>query len=411
MKFGCIGEHLAHSFSKEIHNKIGEYDYILREVEKEKLDEFMKNRDFLGINVTIPYKVDVMPYLHEISPMAQKIGSVNTVVNKDGFLFGYNTDFLGMSALIKKTGLDLKEKKVLVLGTGGTSKTAVAVSKELGALKVITVGRTGKNGSATYEQVYKNHTDAQVIINTTPCGMYPNIDDCPIDVSVFDSLEGGVDAIYNPLRSVFVQNLQKRGLPAQGGLYMLVAQAVYAAEKFMDKTYGEKIIDDIYEKILKSKQNIVLTGMPGCGKSTLGKIIAKKTGREFIDTDNYIELKTGMHPSHIISTKGIDAFRNIESEAISSLSAKSGFIIATGGGAVLKSENVDSLKKNGKIYFIDRPLKDIVPTDDRPLSSSREELKKRYDERYDIYCSTSDEIIKVTEDAEKTAQIICGEYL
>ncbi|MBQ8526205.1 MAG: shikimate dehydrogenase [Clostridia bacterium] len=406
MKFGCIGEHLAHSFSKEIHNKIGEYDYILREVARDELDRFMTERDFLGINVTIPYKLDVIPHLYEISPQAKEIGAVNTIVNKDGRLYGYNTDFFGMSALIRKIGLELKGKKVLILGTGGTSKTANAVARSMEAGEVITVGRTGKNGSVTYEEVYEKHTDAQIIINTTPCGMYPNIDGCPVDVHLFPNLEGAMDAIYNPLRPVFVQQVQKRGLPAEGGLYMLVAQAVYAAEKFMGKTYGTEIIDDIFNQLVAQKENIVLTGMPGSGKTTVGKILADKTGFEFVDTDEYIEHKTGRHPSAIISSEGIEAFRDMESDAIHEISAKSGCVIATGGGAILRSENVDWLKQNGKIYFIDRPLEDIIPTDDRPLSSSPEDLERRYNERYDIYCTTADEVIKVSSDAEGVAEMI-----
>lgn len=408
MKFGCIGEHLAHSFSKEIHNKIGEYDYILREVAREDLDEFMTDRDFEGINVTIPYKLDVIPHLYEISPMAKEIGAVNTIVNKEGKLYGYNTDFSGMSALIHRIGLDLKGKKVLILGTGGTSKTANAVARSMEASEVINAGRTGKNGSVTYEEVYKSHTDAQIIINTTPCGMYPNTEGCPIDVWQFPKLEGAMDAIYNPLRPVFVQQVQKRGLPAEGGLYMLVAQAVFAAEKFMNKPYGTEIIDDIFNRLTAQKQNIVLTGMPGSGKTTVGKILAQETGFEFIDTDEYIEQKTGKHPSEIINSMGIDAFRDMESEAIREISSKSACIIATGGGAILREENVDWLKQNGRIYFMDRPIEDIIPTDDRPLSSSREELEKRYNERYHIYCSTADETVKVDADAATIARRICN---
>ena len=406
MKFGCIGEHLAHSFSKEIHNKIGDYEYELREVAKDKLNEFMQERAFLGINVTIPYKLDVIPHLYEISPQAEEIGAVNTIVNKDGKLYGYNTDFFGMSALIHKAGLNLNGKKVLVLGTGGTSKTAYAVAKSMGATEIITAGRTGKGDSVTYDEVYKKHTDARIIINTTPCGMYPEIDGCPVNVDSFPLLEGAIDAIYNPLRTVFVSNVRKRGLPAEGGLYMLVAQAVYAAEKFMDKDYGTEIIDKIFSSLEAQKENIVLTGMPGCGKTTVGKILAENIGFEFIDTDQYIESKTGRHPSDIINSDGIDAFRDAESEAICEISAKSGYVVATGGGAILRSQNIDWLKRNGKIYFLDRPIDDIVPTDDRPLSRSRDDLIKRYEERYDIYCSTADEIIKVASGAHEVAEEI-----
>lgn len=411
MKYGCIGEHLAHSFSKEIHSQIGEYDYILQEIERENLDEFMEKKDFLGINVTIPYKTDVIPHLYEISPQAKEIGAVNTIVNRDGRLYGYNTDFFGMSALIKKIGLNLKDKKVLVTGTGGTSKTACAVARSMGASEIIVAGRTGKDGSVTYEDVYKYHTDARIIINTTPCGMYPNTSQSPVDTDCFKNLEGVADAVYNPLRTVFVQQIQKRGLPAEGGLYMLVAQAVFAAEKFMGTPLGTECIDAIYKKILLQKENIVLTGMPGSGKTTVGKILAEKYGFEFVDTDEYIRLKWGKTPEHIIREDGIDAFRDAETKAIEEISVKSGCVIATGGGAILREKNMDLLRQNGRIWFLDRPLEDIVPTSDRPLSSSAEDLKKRYDERYDIYCSTADEIIKTGADAIATADIIGGKLV
>lgn len=411
MKYGCIGEHLAHSFSKEIHSQIGEYDYILQEIERENLDEFIEKKDFLGINVTIPYKTDVIPHLYEISPQAKEIGAVNTIVNRDGRLYGYNTDFFGMSALIKKIGLNLKDKKVLVTGTGGTSKTACAVARSMGASEIIVAGRTGKDGSVTYEDVYKYHTDARIIINTTPCGMYPNTSQSPVDTDCFKTLEGVADAVYNPLRTVFVQQIQKRGLPAEGGLYMLVAQAVFAAEKFMGTPLGTECIDAIYKKILLQKENIVLTGMPGSGKTTVGKILAEKYGFEFVDTDEYIRLKWGKTPEHIIREDGIDAFRDAETKAIEEISVKSGCVIATGGGAILREKNMDLLRQNGRIWFLDRPLEDIVPTSDRPLSSSAEDLKKRYDERYDIYCSTADEIIKTGADAIATADIIGGKLV
>lgn len=411
MEYGCIGEHLSHSFSKEIHAAIGEYSYILQEIEPRKLEEFIKNKNFSGINVTIPYKSEVIPYLNGISPQAKDIGAVNTIVNKDGVLYGYNTDFFGMRALIQKTGLELSGKKVLIAGTGGTSKTAFAVARSMGASDIVVVGRTGARGSVTYEDVYRHHTDAQIIINTTPCGMYPDIANSPLDTDCFSGLQGAIDAVYNPLRTVFVQQVQKRGLPAQGGLYMLVAQAVFAAEKFTGKSYGTRVIDEIYGKILSEKENIVLIGMPGSGKTTVGKILADNRGLEFVDTDKYIEQKYAKSPEHIIRENGIDVFRDIESAAVEEICVKNGCIIATGGGAVLREKNVDLLKQNGRLWFLDRPIEDIVPTQDRPLSSNTDELKKRYHERYDIYCSVADEVIKADRDACKIADIIGGKLI
>ena len=241
MKYGLIGEHLPHSFSKEIHAKIADYNYELHEIEKDKLEAFMKAKDFIAINVTIPYKKEVIPYLFEIDENAGKMGAVNTIVNRDGKLFGYNTDFFGMSALIKKIGLDFNGKKVAILGTGGTSNTAIAVCEALKAKQTVVVGRTKKNGVITYEELYQKHSDTDYLINTTPCGMYPypdgneKIAGTAVDLSLFPNLEGVVDAVYNPLRPNFVMDAKERGIPAEGGLYMLVAQAVVAAEKFMDK--------------------------------------------------------------------------------------------------------------------------------------------------------------------------------
>ena len=249
MTYGCIGEHLSHSFSKEIHNKIKTYEYTIREVPREELDTFMTERDFTAINVTIPYKQDVIPYLYEISDIARSIGAVNTIVNRDGKLYGYNTDFFGMKSCITRAGITLSGKKVLILGTGGTSRTAKAVAEDMGAGEIIVVSRSQKPGVITYEQAYALHRDAGVILNTTPVGMFPTPGISPIDISFFSSLSGVFDAIYNPLSSRLIMDAKERGIPAEGGLYMLVAQAVFAAEKFTGKTYGDACIEEIYREI------------------------------------------------------------------------------------------------------------------------------------------------------------------
>lgn len=406
MKYGCIGEHLSHSFSKEIHAAIGDYPYALQEIAKEALHDFMTAHDFFAINVTIPYKRDVIPYLSHISDTAKEIGAVNTIVNRKGDLYGYNTDFEGMKALILKTGLCLKDKKVLILGTGGTSKTARCVARHLGAKEVVCVSRRQSSDAVTYKQAYALHADAQIIINTTPCGMYPNVWDTPIELSTFIQLEGLVDAIYNPLRSHLVLAAQKRSLPAQGGLYMLVAQAVFAAEKFMQKTYGTEIIEPIFQKILAQKQNVVLLGMPGCGKSTVGHLLSSAMGRTLLDTDALICEKYGKTPAQLIESLGEAAFRDMESLVVREIAPLGGCIIATGGGAVLREDNVRALQQNGRLFFLDRPLSDLLPTADRPLSSTREAIEARYRERYGIYLSCADEIINAAGDAESVAHEI-----
>lgn len=396
MEYGCIGKKLPHSFSKIIHEKIGDYSYKLVELSKEELPKFMENRDFKAINVTIPYKEAVIPYLYEMSDTAKSIGAVNTVVNRDGKLYGYNTDFYGMTALIKKNSIDFNGKKVAVLGTGGTSKTANAVAKNLGAKTVIKVSRNKTDGTVTYDELYDKYSDTDIIINTTPVGMFPKIFDSPLDLSCFTSLSGVIDAVYNPLETKLVSDAKKKGVPAESGLYMLVAQAIKAYEIFMDKTADEHLLDSIFNDVKANKQNIVLIGMPGSGKTTVGQAVAEKLGREFIDTDIEIKKVIKTEISDYFSQYGEEKFRDVETDIIKDISKYSGVVIATGGGAVLRRENVDALKMNGIIYFLDRPLSEIVPTSDRPTASSREAIEKRYNERYGIYKASADKIVTVT---------------
>lgn len=408
MKYGLLGEKLSHSFSAEIHKCLGGYDYELIEVEKKDLDLFLKRRDFSAVNVTIPYKQDVIPYLYYISDMAKSVGAVNTVVNRDGRLYGYNTDFLGMRALILKNGIDLKDKKVLIAGSGGTSKTALAVAKDLGAREIYRLSRSPEGGLISYGQAEKLHSDADVIINTTPAGMYPKIAGAALDINKFPRLCGVIDAVYNPLRSELVQKALDKGIPAEGGLYMLVAQAAYACEKFIDTEISVNEIDRVFKKLEKEKQNIVLVGMPGSGKTTIGKELAKRLGREFIDTDDVIKERFG-DISEIFKVKGEGYFRKLERDVILETAAKCGTVIATGGGAVLCGENVFRLRQNGKIYFLDRPLEQIIPTSDRPLALDREAVKKRYDERYDIYLA-SGKRIKMNGVVSDAADEICEDF-
>ncbi len=408
MEYGLIGEHLPHSFSKIIHEKIGLYDYELHEVAADELDEFMKKREFKGINVTIPYKQDVIKFLDEISERAEKIGAVNTIVNKDGKLFGDNTDFGGMEALFIKMGLELKDRKVIILGTGGTSKTAYAVAEHMKAKEIYKVSRSGKDGALSYDELYKKHSDAQIIINTTPCGMYPKWNACPVDVSRFRDLGGVLDAIYNPLKTRFVQSAVENGAVGEGGLYMLVAQAVIAAEIFTGKEFERNLINDIYESLLKEKRNIVLIGMPGSGKSTVGKILSKKTGYRFTDSDDVLIKREKKEIKQIFAEVGEKGFRDIESQVIEDLSTNNGIIIATGGGAVLREENVRALRSNGVIVFLDRDPVSIRPTDDRPLSDNEEKLKKLYETRYPIYTKAADICIDNNMTLDDAVDKICG---
>jgi len=393
MQYGCIGEHLTHSFSKEIHNALADYLYELKEIPADKLDAFMETREFAAINVTIPYKQAVIPHLKGISDTAKAIGAVNTIVNKNGDLYGYNTDFGGMTALINRAGIDLAGKKVLILGTGGTSLTAKAATNHLGAKSVYTVSRTAKDGALTYETAATYHTDAEILINTTPRGMFSREAGMPIDPALFPNLSGVIDAIYNPLRTQFIRTAKKRGVPAEGGLYMLVMQAVLASEIFLDTKYDPEITEAVYRKMLNAKENIVLTGMPASGKSTVGKLLAKKLDRPFIDTDTLIEEAAGLTPTEIFANKGEAVFREMESAVIREVSAKNGAVIATGGGAVLRPENVDALKANGRLFFLNRPVELLTPTADRPLAPDRAAIEKRFSERFPTYLSTADHVI------------------
>ena len=406
LNYGCIGEHLPHSFSKEIHGQIGGYAYELKELTPEELPAFMAARSFRGINVTIPYKQAVIPFLDEIDETARAIGAVNTVVNRNGKLYGFNTDLDGLTRLIRRIGLDLAGKKILIPGTGGTSRTAAFAAEQLGAREIWKISRTGRDGSLTYEEALRDHADAEIILNTTPCGMYPEPDARPLPLEPFHRLEGVADVIYNPLRTRLVLDARSRGIPAEGGLYMLVAQAVRASEHFLDTVYPDGLTDRIYERILRQKENIVLIGMPGSGKSAVGRILAEKTGRSLADTDQLITEKAGKPIPDIFRENGEPAFRDLETEIIRALSKQGGQIISTGGGAVLRPENVTALRQNGRLFWLDRDPEALVPTDDRPLADTAEKMKQLYRVREPVYRAAADEIIPVTGTPEEAADTI-----
>lgn len=410
MKYGLIGERLGHSFSKSIHERLGGYEYELREIPKEELDAFMKERDFLGINVTIPYKEAVIPYLDFIDERAKEIDAVNTVVNRDGRLYGYNTDFDGMRALFAHAGVDPRGCKAIILGSGGTSKTAAAVLKSLGAREVYRVSRSGKDGAITYSELVREHLDAEIVVNTTPVGMYPESYDIPPVIFSIKNPRGVIDVVYNPLRTMLVMESNAYGASAEGGLYMLVSQAVRASEIFLDTKYSEEISEKVYDDILTEKENIVLIGMPASGKTTVGKILAKRLGRRFVDTDEEIVRISGRSVSDIFKEDGEPAFRKMEEEVIRELSKENSLVIATGGGAVLRKKNLVALRMNGRLFFIDRPLEKLIPTNDRPLSSDRASIEARYRERYSIYCDCCDVHINADCDATEVAERIMENY-
>ena len=400
MKYGLIGEKLSHSFSKEIHESLADYTYEICELTPNEVAPFLEAREFEGINVTIPYKEKVIPHLDSVSDAAKKIGAVNTIKKLDGKLIGDNTDFYGMREMILRAGIEIGGKKALILGTGGTSKTAKAVLSNLGAKELITVSRQVSENTVTYETAITLHSDAEIIVNTTPLGMYPKTEGVPIDIAHFPNLSGVIDAIYNPLRTNLILEAEGRGIPAVGGLMMLILQAARASEIFLGKKIDDKEVEAVIKNIFKSKENIVLIGMPGSGKSTIGKLIAEMTGRAFIDTDTVIEEITGKHPAEIIRESGEDAFRDIETQAVREVSKRSGIVIATGGGIVKRGGNIPLLRQNGKILYLDCPTDELPVTPDRPLSSSREVIEELHRTRHPLYTAAADAVIAISHNNE-----------
>lgn len=402
MKFCLIGEKLGHSYSALIHSELG-FDYSLKEIAPDDLPCFLKSCNFDGFNVTLPYKKQVMPYLSSLSQEAQKIGAVNTVINKNGKLYGYNTDYFGLDYALKRAKIEIKNKNVLVLGSGGASQTAIALCKDLNAKSVTTVSRTGE---VNYTNVY-SLTDTQVIINATPVGMSPCVDELVLDLSRFPLLEGVFDLIYNPLKTGLILQAEKLGVKASGGLAMLVAQAVKAQSIWQNKEYGDEVIEKIIKKLIKNTVNIVLIGMPSCGKSSIGKEIAKRLDKEFLDSDERIEKAYGVSPKDMILQKGEREFRHFEKEIIKELSVMKGKVIATGGGVCLDEENVKRLKGNGVLIYVDRDL-DLLSVENRPISQ-REGLKELYLKRKNTYESAKDFTLKndstVFQAVEKAVEI------
>lgn len=411
MQYGLIGEKLGHSFSKEIHERLADYEYRLCPLAREEFAGFMQRADFAAINVTIPYKEAVIPYLAEVDARAAAIGAVNTIVNRGGRLCGYNTDFDGVRYMLRRHGIEVAGKNVLILGTGGTSKTATAVVKSLGAVGVSIVSRNGGAGRLSYAeaQAAKN---TQVIINTTPNGMYPHNSDEPLlDLTAFPELSAVVDVVYNPLRTNIVLAAEELGINACGGLEMLVAQAKYAAELFVGRQIDDSVINEIYRDIRRSKQNIALIGMPGSGKSTVGRQLAEILGREFVDCDEALVERVGRSIPEIFAADGEDGFRAAEAETVAEVAAVGGRVIATGGGVIKRAENIRALRQNSLLVFLDKEPETLALSDGRPLSQSLADNLRLYQERYPIYTACADVIIKNDGTPEDAVEKIMAAWL
>ncbi|MCR5353274.1 MAG: AAA family ATPase [Clostridiales bacterium] len=406
MKYGLIGEKLSHSYSVEIHNLFGNGDYILKEIPVHELDDFFAKKDFQGINVTIPYKEKVMKYLDYIDDAAKEIGCVNTVIKKDGKLFGYNTDFYGLKGLLSKNSISLSGKTVAILGTGGTSKTAYVVSKSENAEKIFIVSRSPKSDNViSYDKLYEIAENIDVIINTTPSGMYPNDDDKVISLDSFSKLSALIDVIYHPLRTNLVTEAKQKGIVSEGGLYMLVSQAQKAEELFFDgKTQND--IESVYQQILRAKQNIVLIGMPGSGKTTVGRLLSEKLDMDFVDADYEFINKFGISISNYFQNHSEDEFRDEEEIIVSDISKKTSTVISTGGGVIIRENNIKKLRRNGIIVFLDRPLEELTATKGRPLTPDLESIKKKYEERFEKYKKAADYTVYVDSTATDAANKI-----
>ena len=404
MRYGLIGEKLGHSFSKDIHERIADYTFDLIPLSKEEFKTFMEKKEFTALNVTIPYKKDVIPYLDEMDEHAKAIGAVNTIVNRDGKLKGYNTDFTGFLYMVKK-------HNVHMVGNGGASAAIQAVVQHESAGSMVIVDVVPGNGAISYDEMFSSHLDAEIIINTSPIGMYPRIGNAPIDISMFHKCEAVLDVIYNPILTRLCFEAQEMDIKRVNGLEMLIAQAKQSVEFFLDKSIDDQIIDDIYQDMLRERCNIVLIGMPSAGKTTIGKMLENRMQKEFIDLDDIIIEKAGKSIPEIFEESGEAGFRAIETEAAIEVSKLNNKIIATGGGTIKHKVNMDYLRQNGITIFIDRDVDKLISSDpNRPLSKSTDALEKMHAERLPLYQKYAAYVAVNNSDIESTVTEIEEAY-
>ena len=403
MEYGLLGETLGHSFSPQIHQALADYDYRLYPTPQPAVAELFRRREFRGLNVTIPYKQTVIPLCDEVDPQAAAIGAVNTVVNRDGRLTGYNTDIDGLICLARRAGVNMAGKKVAVLGSGGTSRTAQAAARKLGAAQVVVISRNGEDNYGNLSR----HADTQVVVNTTPVGMYPKCGVTPVSLEAFPQLEGVLDVVYNPLRTALLMEAEARGIPCSCGLPMLVAQARRAAELFTGADIPDDRLEEVVSSLNAQMRNVVLIGMPGCGKSAVGRALARRLGKEFLDLDRLIEADAGKPIPRIFAEEGEDAFRALESAAVRKAGARTGCILSTGGGVVTRPENYAPLHQNGVIVHLTRSLEKL-PTAGRPVSQSTD-LRELWRRREPLYQSFADLMADNNGSIEDTVRTVLKE--
>ncbi len=400
IEYGLLGETLRHSFSPQLHRAFAGYDYRLLPTPRDQLEKLFAEREFRGLNVTMPYKQTVIPLCDELDDRAARIGAVNTVVKRGGRLIGYNTDIDGLLFMARRSGISLKDRKVLILGSGGTSRTARAAAEECGAAEIVIISRSGENNYVNLNR----HSDAEVIINTTPVGMFPNCGEQAVDLTYFPKLCGVLDAVYNPLRTALAMQAEQLGIPCSCGLPMLTAQARGAAELFTGSTISDERTEEVLLALRRELENIVLIGMPGCGKTTVATALAQRTGREVIEIDALIEERAGKSIPRIFSEDGEDRFRALESECIREAGANSGKIISTGGGCVTREENYAPLHQNGRILHLVRNIA-LLPVEGRPLSQKTPPALL-WQERKPMYECFADAVIDNNGTVENTLLLI-----
>ena len=400
-KCGLLGEKLSHSYSPAIHAELADYEYRLFEKHAEEVEDFIRNGDWDGLNVTIPYKKTVLPFCSQLSDTAKMIGSVNTLVRReDGSIFGDNTDAYGFEKLLERCSVDPTGKKAVILGSGGASVMANAVLRKLGAREVVTVSRTGENN---YQNLAR-YTNADILINTTPVGMFPHTGKSAVEITEFDNLSAVIDVIYNPARTELLMDSEQMGIPCTNGLYMLVAQAKRSAEQFADICIADSVIDRIEKKLVSQMLNIILIGMPGSGKSTVSALLAEMTGKKLVEADTEIETDAGMGIQEIFQKEGEPGFRNRENRILNEIGKQSGLVISTGGGCVTRLDNYPALHQNGTIVYITRPI-DLLARDGRPLSIGAD-LQAMFRKRGPLYQAFADITVANEGTPQKTAETI-----
>lgn len=396
MRCGLLGRKLGHSYSPAIHGLLADYAYTLCEKEPEELEAFVRHGDWDGLNVTIPYKKAVIPFCDVLTPLAQKLGSVNTLVRLgDGRIMGENTDAWGFDQMLGKVGVRCQGKKALVLGSGGASATVQAILRLAGA-KVVVISRSGEDN---YDNLDR-HQDAKILVNTTPVGMYPDNGKSPVDLGRLPKLEAVLDVVYNPARTALILDAQRRGIPHESGLWMLVNQAVRASELWTGTEISPQKVQRVWKTVGQSMENIILIGMPGCGKTTVGKLLAQELGREFVDADEVLSARLGPIPE-FFKQYGEEAFRKEETAVLRELGSRSGIVLATGGGCVTRKENYPLLHQNGRLIWLRRPLEEL-PTDGRPVSQ-RDGVAAIFARREPLYTQFADNIVDNLTSPRQTA--------